>query len=254
MSSKLTCGAKTDVTRMLELLRYDKSFDHLEGFFGTNKDKTKIAELTDELVDCRAQIKAQSSRIDYLVKENSKLKEGNEKQRDSIEDLNLQINRLREWVRVLREDPHAGPVLDHSWHGSYNVRAFIIISPDRKSAYKVYIEDEVDNVLKTAQTWTEWQNQTKKNRLSCSAGVWCVIDCKSISDLLKRYDVKFADMVLTPQWQVIEEPNKTEVRNFIILESKTKKEQRALQFRIEREKANERLPRIDNFPPDKNIY
>ena len=242
---------------MLELLRCDRPFDRVEGFFfGTNKaDEARITLLTDELQQAEAQIKSQSDRIDYLLKENTRLKEENEKQSDSIETLNLRMNTLQEEVRLLREDPHARPsVFDGWWHGKYNVRAFIMISPDRKSAYKFYIQDEVDDVLKAAETWEQWRRKTKNDKLSCSANVWCVIGCESISALLKRYDVKFADMVLTTQWQEIEDPDNTEVRSLIILESKAKREQRAMELRKERERAQDDLSRFHGVPPDKNFY
>ena len=45
-------------------------------------------------------------------------------------------------------------------------------------------------------------------------------------------------MVLTAQWEDIKDPEKTEVGSLIILECKSKKEERALELRKERERAN----------------
>ena len=115
-------------------------------------------------------------------------------------------------------------------------------------------QKDIDDVLKAAETWEQWKLTTKNDNLKNSANVWCVIGCKSIRELLNRYDVKFADMVLTTQWQEIEDPDKMEVRSLILLESKSKKQERALELRKEIERANP--PRFggSDVPPDKNVY
>ena len=159
-------------------------------------------------------------------------------------------------VRVLREDPRTGELPDHSkWYREYNVRDFIIISRDGKSAYEFYIQDVVsEQVFNDSETWEQWRKNNKKDTLSCSAKMWCVIGCESISALLNRYDIKFADMVLTAQWQEIKDPDKTPVRSLVILESKTKQKERARQLEQERVRAQEGSARNSLVDvPDKNL-
>ena len=243
-----------DVKTMLERLQSHAPFDRVEVWFGESGKDARIRELTEEVEQAKAEIMSQSERIKSLTNENSTLKTKNEEQERSIAQLKLENPRQQELVRVSGKVSSAGELSNRSWYGSYNVRAFVIVSPDGKSAYEFYIQDEVDDVLKEATTWEGWRKHIKKERLSCSGNVWCVIGCKSIRGLLNRYDVKFADMVLTDQWEYIKDPEKTEVRSLIILESKSKKEERALELRKERERANP--PRFGGpgIPPDKNWY
>ena len=218
-----------DVKTMLERLQSHAPFDRVEVWFGESGKDARIRELTEEVEQAKAEIMSQSERIKSLTNEKSTLKIKNREQERSIAQLKLENPGQQEVVRVLGKVPSAGELSNRSWYGAYNVRAFVILSPDRKSAYEFYIQDDVDDVLKDAEVWKEWRNQTKKDKLSCSANVWCVIGCKSIRELLNRYDVKFADMVLTAQWEDIKDPEKTEVGSLIIFESKSKKEERALE-------------------------
>jgi hypothetical protein len=113
------------------------------------------------------------------------------------------------------------------------------------------------NAFNAASTWPEWSKINKLDRASCSARVYCVIGCQSVSDMLERCDIKHADCILNYKWQGI--PKSAQVQNIIVLESIAKKKERQEQLRQERIAAHDRMiaeaaERGRDVPPDKNIY
>ena len=119
------------------------------------------------------------------------------------------------------------------------------------------MQDDVEDVLSVAETRDDWEEQSKRQTLSCRARVWCVMGCASVSDLLGQYDVQCADKVLNARWQELGDPENTPVQSLIILEDKEKQKERAERARgsqRERERASSESARVAGRAPDKNRW
>jgi hypothetical protein len=240
---------------MLARLRPDAPFDRTEGFF--SKDDPRVADLT-------AQLAAANSTIESLNSEIVSLKFRDQHQKIAYENLQKQLQAekeiSKETVRKYKDTQQEIPqplTSDVSWAAEYKVDKFIIISPDKKSAYIFSMHDQL-NAFNAAMTHETWKPIPKVHP-SCRATVECVIGCQSVFDMLKRCDIKHADKLLNYKWQAITDRHSAQVQNIIVLESIEERKEREKQTRQERIAAHDRMiteaaERGRNVPPDKNIY
>ena len=236
---------------MLARLRPDAPFDRTEVWpfsksDDTRSDDARVAELTAQLAVANSTIKDLNSEIVSLKYDNTYYKEA--------------LDKLRNEKETSRETVHTIPrplTSDVWWAKTHKVDKFIIISPDKKSAYIFSMQDQL-NAFNAAMTYETW-NPIPKDHPSCRATVECVIGCQSVSAMLKRCDIQHADGILNYEWQAITDPDSAQVQNIIVLESIQKRNERPEHLRQERIAAHDRMiaeaaERGRDVPPDKNIY
>ena len=238
---------------MLARLRPDAPFDRTEGFFF--KDDPRIADLT-------AQLAAANSKIESLNSEIVSWKSRERYQKEIYEKLQAELQAEKkvsaDTVRKYKDTREIIPqplTSDVWWATEYKVDKFIIISPDKKSAYIFSMHDQL-NAFNASMTYETWK-PIPKDHPSCRATVECVIGCQSVSAMLERCDIKHADCILNYKWQQI--PDSVQLQNIIVLESIEEKKEREKHLRRERIAAHDRMiaeaaERGRDVPPDKNIY
>jgi hypothetical protein len=247
-----TRGARPDMRSMLARLRPDAPFDRTE-VWPFSGDDPRVADLT-------AQLAAANSTIESLNREIVSLKYDNSYYKEALDKLRKEKETSRETVHTYTDTRQEIPrplTSDVWWATEYKVDKFIIISPDKKSAYIFSMHDQL-NAFNAAMTYGTWK-PIPKDHPSCRSTVECVIGCQSVSAMLKRCDIKHADGILNYKWQGIINPDSAQVQNIIVLESIQKRKEREEQLRQERIAAHDRMiaeaaERGRNVPPDKNIY
>jgi hypothetical protein len=213
---------------MLQLLRANTPFDRTEGFGGLFGPSQKEVQLTAQLTEASQLIVAANAEIEKLRGEISE-KENNV---DTLRTLHAQaMEALRGEIATLQGTPL--PLISDKcgWAKTHEVIDFVIISPDKKSAYVFGMQDKVC-VFNDATSSSNWKPKPK-DRLSCRVHVECAIECRSVAHMLDQYGMKIRDKLLNFAWQEITEPGDAQVQNVIVLQDIALGNERAVESRRE---------------------
>lgn len=218
-------------------------FDHTEGIFGKSSAEIALERQLEDARDNITRLTEENKEIAVLRNQIATATQEKKSLKELVNKLQEQKNdevstKVRE---TLNRVPQALIPDECEWAKTHEVIAFVVISPDKKSAYAFSLQGEKVGVFNDATFKTKWRAKPKE-RLSSSVDVRCAMECESVSAMLKMYDMTRTDKVLNFNWQEIMNWSAS-LQSFIVLESISRGRERATQRQRELEAERDRKSR-----------